>query len=480
MKYLGIIFFLSFHYCFGQYEFDYQPLISHLDEAGIEKMKYGIETRLKADIKNIQSSQQKKIKEYYVKRTNWLTEHIEEQNFIYDPTFTKYVENVLKQILASNPSVHNKPSRILIDRNPTVNALCTGEGTLIINLGLLRRIENESQLAFVIAHELAHYELNHVNSNISGKVEELYGKKTKEKVRAIRQSGQSRTLQALELLKGIMYTGMKYRREFELEADSLGQILLSNSPYDQYQAISLLNILDSADYPKYRYYPHVDSVFNFSKFPFKESWLTEEEGIFNDNINSTFIFDTDSLKTHPDIKTRIAAVTQKLNKQPQSNINLQKAETLEWIVQTSDFEAIESAYFLEDYGRCLFLTLQGLSAYQDHSYLHAMIGKVLIKLYETRKDHTFGKYVPVISKHFNESLNEISTFLHNLRLSEIGQIALNYMNTKANFDPKNEEHYYLLWKIGDLIEDKKVKEQVQHAYISKFPNGTYTNIFLTN
>ena len=43
-----------------------------------------------------------------------------------------------------------------------INAYATGEGKIVITTGMLDHVENESELASVIGHELAHFTLGHV------------------------------------------------------------------------------------------------------------------------------------------------------------------------------------------------------------------------------------------------------------------------------------------------------------------------------
>ena len=54
-------------------------------------------------------------------------------------------------IVQSNPGKQLEDIRLLIHRSPIPHAACYGKGSTALNLGLLRRLQNESQLAFVLA-----------------------------------------------------------------------------------------------------------------------------------------------------------------------------------------------------------------------------------------------------------------------------------------------------------------------------------------
>lgn len=55
---------------------------------------------------------------------------------------------------------------IIVNRDNEVNAYATVGNHLIINTALIKKMENESQLCAVIAHEMAHLRLGHIKSAI--------------------------------------------------------------------------------------------------------------------------------------------------------------------------------------------------------------------------------------------------------------------------------------------------------------------------
>ncbi len=73
-----------------------------------------------------------------------------------------FIKNIIHEItgddtiafLGFNPQVE------VIDSN-LINAFAYGDKTVILTSALLKKIENKDELAFVIAHEVAHLSLNH-------------------------------------------------------------------------------------------------------------------------------------------------------------------------------------------------------------------------------------------------------------------------------------------------------------------------------
>jgi beta-barrel assembly-enhancing protease len=93
---------------------------------------------------------------YGVRSSILLKQKFLEANIYYNDTLSAFVKKVLTTLLHSN---HALRSRIypFITHSTTPNASTWQDGTILINIGLLSRLENESQLAFVLAHELTHY-----------------------------------------------------------------------------------------------------------------------------------------------------------------------------------------------------------------------------------------------------------------------------------------------------------------------------------
>jgi len=77
-----------------------------------------------------------------------------------DPT-TKYVQNVAKNVLVNEPELFNQ-LRFYVVKSGSVNAFATQQGIIFVNIGLLSKLNNEAELAFIIAHEISHYKREHL------------------------------------------------------------------------------------------------------------------------------------------------------------------------------------------------------------------------------------------------------------------------------------------------------------------------------
>lgn len=88
---------------------------------------------------------------------------LEEFEVYQDPLLVDYLEEVVGRLnttgMAANPEIAYS---VTVLRNPTLNAFAYPHGSLYVHTGLLARMENESQLATVLGHEMTHVENRHM------------------------------------------------------------------------------------------------------------------------------------------------------------------------------------------------------------------------------------------------------------------------------------------------------------------------------
>lgn len=77
--------------------------------------------------------------------------------------FTAYMHQVLDRELQHYPN--SRPVRgIYIDASDEINAFATPQGDIWVSMGLIEKLDNESELAAVLAHEAGHIQLDHFAS----------------------------------------------------------------------------------------------------------------------------------------------------------------------------------------------------------------------------------------------------------------------------------------------------------------------------
>jgi predicted Zn-dependent protease len=79
-----------------------------------------------------------------------------------DPLLEEYLSGVAAKLVPEEARQAGAPAvRIAVVRDPTLNAFAMPNGKVYLHTGLLSRLENESQLAMILGHELTHVTNRH-------------------------------------------------------------------------------------------------------------------------------------------------------------------------------------------------------------------------------------------------------------------------------------------------------------------------------
>ncbi|NAZ35260.1 M48 family metallopeptidase [Rubellimicrobium sp. CFH 75288] len=133
-----------------------------------------------------------------------------------------------------NPPSVNCDFRIVVDDRPGMppNAFQTigrdGRPLLAFTLALLAEVENEDELAFVMAHEAAHHIAGHlarqdVNASRGAAI---FGELASQRAGATAES-----IRRAQLL-GAQVGARTFSKEFELEADAIGTVVAARAGFD--------------------------------------------------------------------------------------------------------------------------------------------------------------------------------------------------------------------------------------------------------
>lgn len=428
--FLFLLILLKYAGAFAQLEFNYFPVKT--EKINKTKYKESLLQKLKEDKQKIDSKYKKKLEKIYDEKFDYIVSNIDSSDFYFDDTINFYFQNILKNIQQANPILNKPEIKLYVSRATYPNASCLGEGSLIFNIGLLRYLKNESQIAFIICHEFAHYTQNHVMKATTEYLENLYSKETQTKLKEIKYSQFGTYTKAQEFTKAYVFDSRKHGRLHESEADSIAFLYLKNTKYDENEALTALALLDSTDTEKYRDSIQLNTFFDFKEFPFKNSWIAEEKKFvfFKDTVSE---MEKDSLKTHPDCQKRVENLLKMKTISNESKSKyLQPISLFNKIVDYSDFECIENRLKYKNIDGAFYLTLKLIKKYPKNNYLQKTVLTCFDKLIIGLKNHNLNEYIDLPSPFQEGDYKVIVRFLNNIRISEAEKLKETYKNKYIN------------------------------------------------
>lgn len=449
MRLFCLLIILNSTFAFSQVT-DYRPMWAKVADS--TKLFSTMHQQYEKDVQKVEELEHAdEIKKIYKNRVENLKNKVRNDNFVFDERLNPYITGIYKELIKGNPELGGLPLRIFVSRSPVPNAYCVGEGSFVINMGLLRRLENESQLAFVIGHEIAHYILDHVNDNIERNVEALQKIDKRLKEGGKDDYGQKDRIE--KAIRDIAYNSSRYSRSFEVSADSLGLIYVNRSNYSGAEALKALAILDEIDKEKYKDPIPFQQIFDAEEYPFKDYWIKKQTGgLSGGNPDSSEEgWDRDSLKTHPDCQDRIQLIKSSVTSDGQAY--LQEASVFKKMVEDADFEIIQAEYDFGDIGHSLFHALQLLEVYPQNAYLRTMVSKNLMAVYTAQSNHYLSKILDFPSKYQEDQYELLLTFVRNLRLKDIKNLNYYFLQKEKDKFSKNQAFLNALKEAEELMEE---------------------------
>ena len=191
----------------------------------------------------------------------------QQYEIIDDPTVVEYVNKVGNRIVQGlkDPLFNYRFHVLKVD---AYNAFAIPAGYIFINSGLLAAMDNEDELAGILAHEIAHVNARHISQKIERS--KKIGWATLAGMAAgvlIGAAGGAEAAQALT--KGSQAAGasaeLSYSRDNEIQADQLGLIYLTDAGYSGEGLLKILKKMrskqwfDTEQIPTYmRTHPAID------------------------------------------------------------------------------------------------------------------------------------------------------------------------------------------------------------------------------
>ncbi|MEL7222888.1 MAG: M48 family metallopeptidase, partial [Bacteroidota bacterium] len=222
--------------------------------------------------------------ESFLLETSYLFDNLMRSGYVlFNDSLGEYVNEVLQYIVAENPILRVKNPRAYILKSTEVNAFAIDRGIVFVSLGLLARLENEAQLAFILSHELVHINESHVMDEFleANRIEEeALGEKLADG-------------EGFELITELKNS---YSREQEIEADTYGADFFLHTNYAFEELTNVFELL------RYAHLPYADIPFENASLEKVSTMLPAELKL--DSVATISVPEEVEEGTHPAISKR--------------------------------------------------------------------------------------------------------------------------------------------------------------------------------
>ena len=312
---------------------------------------------------------------YYVQKKLFESGHIYLDNDV-----SKYIKALASRVLESTP-LYTEKIKIYLTRSVEANAFCMADGSLYINIGLLRVLDNESQLAFIIAHEIAHYIKSHALSDFK-RLSDIV-------VQELAYDNEASNI----------FRKLQYSKESEFDADGFAIQLILQSGFDASEAGNALQKLDVEDniLNSDSSLQSFDRYFKNKFFTYDTTWIKEKaidrmRNSYKNRERSGYLTDEigDLFNSHPDIEKRVLALKEIIESSDvpvKSNEPLKGSEEFDVVREISLFELVENTMREAYYIHTVYFATTLLEKYPDNIFLNTALSKSMYWLSYYKEIH---------------------------------------------------------------------------------------------
>lgn len=364
---------------------------------------------------------------------------VESGLLVYGSPMNKYVEKVADNLLESHYRTLRQELRFYILRRSDVNAYSYANGMIVVTTGLLAQLQNESELAFILAHEIAHYAEKHLEKE----------KKVKKKDKKYDVGG---------------FLRMVRSREQETEADRIAFERYYQTSKYSYEALDgVFDVL------QYSYLP-------FDEVEFERAFVESEYYTFPDKYFISAVTPirsredyVDTLLTHPNLAKRREWIANQVERKSDENRSrfLQSEELFYKLRHQARYETINIDLTFHQYDAALYNTYVLLDENPNDPFLcqawvAGIYGFAMHKLegngndYITKSDLVEGEQ------------QRLSHFLSKISRDECALLALRFAWNYAKIFPENS---YFKQVAGEIIEVLSEKGKMKYQNYSDYAMG---------
>ena len=112
------------------------------------------------DKKRLKRKEKKTQKDFYLNSNFLVDDLLRSGQVLFETEYSSYLKSITEVVLKNKPEVV-KNLKIYLLKSHAVNAFATQDGSIFVTIGLLTKVENEAQLAYILSHEVIHVTHKH-------------------------------------------------------------------------------------------------------------------------------------------------------------------------------------------------------------------------------------------------------------------------------------------------------------------------------
>ncbi|HET58572.1 MAG TPA: tetratricopeptide repeat protein [Deltaproteobacteria bacterium] len=164
-----------------------------------------------------------------------------------DEQLNEYIDKIGRRLLTRD-NRYPLDFTFSVIRSSGINAFATPGGYIYLFTGLINLVENESQLAGVLAHEIAHIQARHIAQMIAKSKQHSIATLAALIAGAFLGGGEGAAVMGSLASATSASMSLKYSREHEEEADRLGMSYLTGAGYNGRGMLEFLKIMQFNQY----------------------------------------------------------------------------------------------------------------------------------------------------------------------------------------------------------------------------------------
>jgi len=449
----------------------FSPLGSaHYQQKIAELQKFTVPTKYS------EKSAQAWYKEMMTDRNTSLLHTFKDDDLIYDTLLLNKCNMIGDRIKTANKTYNFDSIKFYINRSHIPNAACYGEGTIMVNLGLFLWVDNDDELALVIAHEMSHQVLNHIQAQMEKSIATLTSEGFKDELKDIKKSKDGKYERFRNLMKTFSVETGKHSVYKESEADSLAELFIRNAGFNAALGSLILLKLDNSDalFTSSSLYSLKDflnnSAVDQSYFVVKKKY----NGLSSATVTMNADKDLDSIKTHPDCIKRYESVAGK-GIRPTVNCCNSLNDMYSLYKQRALLEIVRQLYENREIGLCAHICLFALKNNYSPAIYNEFLSLCFSELYWS--DKHLERFNAVNAGAIRETtLKLLQDFLFEASISDLDKLSAYFLTAANTADAEDQEFAILMRRTKVEASESTV---AYAAFNKKYPNSKYQYLIKT-